>query len=121
VSAKSVRVWALATLTTVSAVAVAYSINKLTADPHEWWWWLVVGAASLVGVIAGVWTTLGAMRGGRDTAVEARAQSDRLGSAATPATGATISITADNSSAAAWQMGDVTIGQPPKRGKRKRS
>jgi hypothetical protein len=119
-SAKSVRVWGLATLTTASAVAVAYSINKLTADPHEWWWWLVVGAASLVGVIAGVWTTLGAMRGGRDAAAEAPAQSDGLGSAATPATGATISITADNSSAAAWQMRDVTIGQPPKRGKRKR-
>lgn len=120
-SATSVWVWGRATLTTVSAVAVAYSINKLTADPHEWWWWLVLGVASLVGVIAGVWTTLGAMRGVRNTAAGAPAQSDRPGSATTPSTVPTISITADNSSAAAWQMGDVTVGQPPKRGKRKRS
>lgn len=120
-SAKSAWVWGLATLTTLSAVAAAYSINKLTADHHEWWWWLVLGAASLVGVIAGVWTTLGAMRGGRDTAAEAPAERDGHGSAATPGTVPTISITADNGSAAAWQMGDVTIGRPPKRGKRKRS
>ncbi len=112
-SAKSVRVWVLATLATVSAVAVAYSINKLTADPHEWWWWLVLGAASLMGVIAGVWTTLGAVRKDRGTAAEAHAQSDGRGSAVP-----TISITADNSSAAAWQMGDVTVGQPQERGKR---
>ncbi len=115
------RVWVLGTLTTVSAVTVAFSINKLTADPHEWWWWLVLGAASLVGVIAGVLTTLGAMRGGLDMAAEPPTQSGEHGSAATPGTVPTISITADNSSAAAWQIGDVTIGQPPKRGKPRRS
>jgi hypothetical protein len=117
VSAESVlaRVWAPATLTVASTVPVGFAINFLTSGAADWWWWLVLGTGTIAGIVGAVWTFF--------------AQKERSGRAAPTGpggggqqtasdSGTNISINADKGSAAAYQMGEVNIGRPRRRGKR---
>ncbi|MBY0287496.1 MAG: hypothetical protein K2X52_10140 [Mycobacteriaceae bacterium] len=113
--------WAPTVLLAASTVATGFAINFLTTGTADWWWWVVLGAGSL-GFIAGtVWTILALRDHGADEATPPAIQGDGVAQQTATDSGANISIVADNSSAAAWQMGEVHIGRPHKRGKREKS
>jgi hypothetical protein len=113
------RVWAPATLTVVSTVAVGFAINFLTSGTANWWWWLILGVGAVAGIVGAVWTFLVQREhsGGAAPSV----QGGGVGQQTASGSGTNISINADNGSAAAWQMGEVNIGRPRRRGKRKES
>ena len=121
-SAKSAltRVWAPATLTVVSTAAVGFAINFLSSGTADWWWWLVLGVGSVAGIVGLVLTTLWATR---EPSAQAAlpAQGSGVGRRTASGCGTNISINADNGSAAAYQTGEVNIGRPRRRGKRKES
>lgn len=118
-SAESVlaRAWAPATLTVASTVPVGFAVNFLTSGAADWWW-LILVTGVIAGIVGAVWTFF--------------AQKERSGEAApivpggggqqtASDSGTNISINADHGSAAAYQMGEVHIGQQRRRGKRKGS
>jgi hypothetical protein len=121
-SAKSVlaRVWAPATLTVVSTVAVGFAINFLSSGTADWWWWLVLGVGSVAGIVGLVLTTLWATSE-HSARAASPAHGSGVGQQTASGSGTNISINADNGSAAAYQMGAVNIGRPRRRAKRKES
>jgi hypothetical protein len=101
------RLWAPAGLFAASTVAVGFAINFLTAGKAGWWW-LVLAAGAPGLIVSAVWTYFAEkMRG--DESPSASTQQTASGR------GTNISITADNGSAAAWQMGTVNLGRPRKK------
>ena len=121
-SARSVlaRVWAPATLAVVSTVAVGFAINFLTSGTADWWWWLILGVGAVAGIVGLVLTTLWAKRE-RSRRAAPSVQGGVVGQQTASGSGTNISISADNGSAAAYQMGEVNIGRSRRRGKRKES
>ena len=121
-SAESVlaRVWAPGTLTVVSTVPVGFAINFLTSGAAEWWWWLVLGVGVVAGIVGGVLTTLGVKRE-RSSRACPSVQGGAVGQQTASDSGTNISINAEHGSVAAYQMGEVHIGRPRRRGKRKES
>lgn len=101
------RIWVAATLSVISTVVVGFAINYLSKDPTDWRWWLVLVASGSVGVVALYLST-------RWATSERGSRVDESGQG-----GPNISINADTGSAAAWYMGDVHIGQPGTRGRRR--
>jgi hypothetical protein len=118
-AAKSVlaRVWAPATLTVVSTVAAGFAINFLTSGTADWWWWIVLGVGTIAGILGLVLTTLWATRE-RSSRAAPTGQGGGVGQQTASGSGTNISINADNGSAAAYQMGEVNIGRPRRRGRR---
>jgi hypothetical protein len=121
-SAKSVlaRVWAPATLTVVSSLAVGFAINFLTSGTADWWWWIALGVGAVAGIVGIVLTTVWAQKA-RSSPAAPTGQGGVVGQQTASGSGTNISINADNGSAAAYQMGEVNIGRPRRRGKRKES
>lgn len=111
------RVWVSATLAVVSAVSLTFAGTFLASGAAVWWEWLLLGVAIVAGIASGV--LVKRERGSRaaSQAVQGGAVGQQIGSGE----GANISINADHGSAAAYHMGEVHIGERPKRGKRKES
>jgi hypothetical protein len=120
-SAKSVRKWGLATLAAASTVAVSYALNTLTGDDPEWWWWIIVAVGSVVGIPCAVSTGVIVVRERRSRTGPGPVEGGGVGEQKASGQGTNISITADRGSAAALEMGNVTIGNPRGRTKRKKS
>lgn len=114
------RVWAPATLAVVSSVVVGFSINFITSDAADWWWWLILALGVVGGIGAGVLSALGLKRV-RSSAAAPLAQVNPVAVQAASNQGTNISINADRGSAAAYQMGEVHIGQTRNREERKES
>jgi hypothetical protein len=120
-SAKSVRIWGPAVLGAVSVVAVGYALNRLTGDdPKWWWWWIIVGAGSIVGILGTVWTAVSVVRERRSSPGIGLIEGGGAGDQKASGQATNISITADRGSAAALEMGDVSIGNPRRRRRTKR-
>jgi hypothetical protein len=110
------RLWAPATLTAVSTIGGGIAAIYATGDHAKWWWWLVV-AAAVLGLVGGAIWTYVAEKHHRDrpqstTAIQ-QGGAEVQQAAADDATN--VSIKADDGSAAAWNMGDVNLGQPQKK------
>jgi hypothetical protein len=110
------RLLAPATVTAVSTIGGGIAGIYATADHAKRWWWLVV-AACVLGLVGGaIWTYVADKRhrnGPRSTTAIQQGRASVQQAAADDATN--ISIKADDGSAAAWNMGDVNLGQPPKK------
>lgn len=113
------RLWAPATLTAVSTIGGGIAATYATGDHAKWWWWLAVAACALGLVVGAIWT-YGAEKRHRNrpqstTAIQqvgAEVQQAPVDDATS------VSIKADDGSAAAWNMGDVNLGQPRKKNPR---
>ncbi len=123
-SANAVRVWGPSVLGAVSVVVVGYALNRLTGDHAEWWWWIIVGVGSVLGIVGTVWTGVSVVRerrryrdGSGFGPIEGGGAAEQTASG----DGANISITADRGSAAALEMGNVSIGNPRRRGRSERN
>jgi hypothetical protein len=102
-------VWAPATLCAVSTVVVGYAVNILTAGNADWWWWLVVPVGTLGLTGGAVWTFYCRKRASPSAPIDTGDSAGQwAGQQAASAGGTNLSITAEDGSAAAWQMGTVT-------------
>lgn len=119
-SSKSVWKWTMATLAAVSTVAVAYAVNELTGDNPEWWWWLVVAIGTVMGIPCAVSGVVIEVRARRSRTAPARTEGGGVAEQQASGQGSNISITADRGSAAALNMGNVTMGNPRRGAKRTR-
>jgi hypothetical protein len=110
------RLWAPATLSAVSTLVGSYAINILTAGDAKWWWWLVA-VASGIGLIGGAIWWYAAEKGHRSHAESATPVQQSNASVQQSASGkaTNVSINAEDGSAAALQMGDVSMGRPRKK------
>lgn len=109
------RVWAPATLTAASTVAVGFAVNLLTSG-RTGWWWLVLGTATIAGIVGAIWTFLAQKERGERVAPTGAVGSGLKQTAR--GRGTNISINADNGSAAAYKIDEVNLGLPRRRGKR---
>lgn len=121
VKSVSAKVLAPTVLLAASTVATGFAINFLTTGTADWWWWVVLGAGSLCFVAGTVWTYLAMRERGSSDATRPDIQGSGVGQQTAMDSGTNISMIADNSSVAAWHIGEVNMGRPHKRGKRGKS
>ncbi|OHU79014.1 hypothetical protein BKG84_12075 [Mycobacteroides chelonae] len=108
---------ASATLGVISAVALTFAGTFLTSGGAVWWEWLLLGVAIVAGMASGV-----QFKRERDSRAARQAvQGGVVGQQTASNAGANITINADHSSAAAYHMGEVHVGQTRRRRKRKES
>lgn len=110
------RLWLPATVSALSTIGGGIASIYATADHAKWWWWLVV-AACVLGLVGGLLWTYVAEKRHRDRprSTTAMQQGGAEVQQAAADDGTNVSIKADDGSAAAWTMGDVTLGQPQKK------
>lgn len=110
------QVWAPATLAVGSTVLVGFAINFLTSGAAGWWW-LVLGLGVVAGIVGGVLTTMGVKRE-RSNRASPSAPGGVVAQQTASGEGANVSINADHGSAAAYHIGEVHVGETPRRRKR---
>lgn len=108
-------------LTAVSVVLVGFAVNFLTSGGASWWWWLALGVGVVAGIVGGILGILGLKRERNDQDAGEPVQGGAAGQQTASDSGTNISINADRGSVAAYQMGEVQVGQTRRRGKRKGS
>jgi hypothetical protein len=118
VKSRAARVWPPATLVVVSGAVEAYAINMLTNGGAARWWWLVVAVAAVGLIVGGVWGYHTEKHADASASEPAAPQSGAVGQQTASGGGSNISISADNNSAAAYQMGTVNVGRPRRSRKR---
>jgi hypothetical protein len=114
VMAVASRHWPAAVLAAVSTAALTFAITFLTDGKPGWWWIvLVLGGMGMAG--AAVWTYALQRDSGGDappsSSKQAVQQDAGVAQQSAAGSGMNVSINADNSSAAAWEMGTVNLGQ----------
>jgi len=106
--------WAAAGLSAASTVTVCFAVTFLAAEKTAWWW-LVLALGALGLTVGAVWFVRAQKEhAGRSASASVNQSDAGAAQQAASDSGTNISITADNGSVAAWQMGTVNLGGPHK-------
>jgi hypothetical protein len=95
------RVWGPTLLTAATSTGIAIAVNFATDAKSNLWAWVAVGSFTMLAFFGSLWSYR------RQQTRDERAGGTRIGR--------NVRIDAKDGSAAAWKMGDVSLGAKPSR------